>query len=389
MGLTATTPAIYDAYEVARMVKGINPDCRVVIGGPHVSFTARQTLRECKAMDAVIMREGEITFRELVQAWDRGLPLKRTAGLAFRCNGGIAKNPARPFIKNLDTLPFPAWEKLPMEKYNMNGRRFGMVMTSRGCPYDCIFCSSSQLCGKIWRARSPENVVSELKLLYDSGIKEIEFMDDTFTLNNKRAEGICDAIIREGLDITWTCSSRVNTINKGLAKKLKRAGCHTVYFGIESGSQEILDMIGKGISLEQSRKAVRIARDTGLSTLGSFILGLPGETLKSISRTVRFAKGLGLGFAQFTTATPYPGTKLYTWAKSRGLLKTVGWSDFTTLRPVMEVPGLSLNQLKRSLTRAYLSFYLKPSFFLNQIKARNFLLMKNMFRTAIRYVRGV
>ncbi len=389
VGLTATTPAIYNAYEVARMVKRILPDCKVVIGGPHVTFTAGGTLRECEGIDIVVRGESELTLHQLIQAWDKGLPINKIAGLTFRSNGVITQTPDRPFIQNLDTLPFPAWEKLPMEKYKFNGKRFGMIMTSRGCPFDCIFCSSSQLCGKIWRARNPENIVAELKLLHDEvGIREIEFMDDTFTLNNDRAERICDKIIKEGLDISWTCSSRVNTINRKLAKKLNAAGCHTVYFGIESGSQKILNRVGKGISLEQSRKAVKIARGAGLNSLGSFILGLPGETERTIKNTIRFAKGLGLTLAQFTTATPYPGTKLYYWAKRKGLLRTARWSDFTTLKPIMAVPGMSLNQLKSALTKAYLSFYLRPMFIFDQIRARNFLIIKNIFGVAIKYVRG-
>jgi radical SAM superfamily enzyme YgiQ (UPF0313 family) len=387
VGLTATTPAIYNAYEAAVMVKRINPDCRVVIGGPHVTFTARETLRECEAIDVVVRGESELTFHKLVRAWDKGLPINRIAGLTFRSNGAVTQTPDRPFIQNLDTLPFPAWEKLPMEKYKFNGKRFGIVMTSRGCPFDCIFCSSSQLCGKIWRARNPENVVDELKLLHDEvGIREIEFMDDTFTLDSSRAEKVCDRIVKEGLDISWTCSSRVNTINKRLAEKLNRAGCHTVYFGIESGSQEILDRIGKGINLNQSRKAVKIARHAGLNSLGSFIIGLPGETGRSIRNTIGFAKRLGLTFAQFTTATPYPGTKLYSWAKRKGLLQTARWSDFTTLNPVMSIPGLNLNQLKRALIRAYLNFYLRPRFIFDRVRARNFLIIKTMFGTAIKYM---
>lgn len=389
VGLTATTPAIYDAYRVAGMVKGINPDCRVVIGGPHVSFTAEETLRECRDIDAVARGESELTLRELVRAWERDSPIKGIRGISFRCNGSSAGTPDRPFIKDLDRLPHPAWEIVNMENYRFNGRRFSMVMTSRGCPYNCVFCSSSQLCGKMWRARSPENVINELRILHDEfGIREIEFMDDTFTLNSGRAGEICDGITREGLDISWTCSSRVNTINRWLAGKLKKAGCHTVYFGMESGSQEILDMAGKGIRLEQSRKAVRIAREAGLNSLGSFILGLPGETERSIKKTIRFARGLGLTLAQFTTATPYPGTKLYMWAKGKGLIRARGWSDFTTLIPIMEVPGLTLSQLKRSLSRAYLSFYMRPRFFLNQLKARNFILIKNMFSSAMRYMGG-
>ncbi len=389
VGLTATTPAIYEAYKVAIMVKRINPDCKVSIGGPHATFTAKETLKECKAIDAVIRGEGEATFNELITAWDRGSSLRGISGLTFRNNGGSIKNRDRPFIKDLDSLNFPAWNKLPMARYSMHGKRFGMIMTSRGCPFNCIFCSSSLLCGKMWRSRSPENVLEELRLLRnDWGIREIEFMDDAFTLDNKRAEKICDMIRKEGLDITWTCSSRVNTINEGLARKLKAAGCHTIYFGIESGSQEILNRVGKGISLEQSKRAVRIAKKVKINSLGSFILGLPGDTAKTIKNTIKFARGLGLTFAQFTTATPYPGTKLYAWAKRKRLLLSNRWSDFTTVKPVMKIPDVNIKQLRKALRSAYLSFYLKPMFFIDQIRAKNFIVIKNIFKSALKNVLG-
>jgi len=198
-----------------------------------------------------------------------------------------------------------------MEKYSLEGKKFATIITSRGCPFSCIFCSSSQLFGKIWRARSPENVIKEIKLLKNKyGVREIEFLDDTFTLNKKRAERICELLIQQNISISWSCSSRVDTINQSLIEKLKKAGCHTIYVGVESGSQEILNIIGKGVTLTQIEKAVNLIKKVNLNSFGSFILGIPGETVKTIKKTINFAKRLSPSFVQFSICTPYPGTKL-------------------------------------------------------------------------------
>ncbi|RLF16500.1 MAG: B12-binding domain-containing radical SAM protein [Thermoprotei archaeon] len=377
VGVTATTPAIYDAYAVARLAKKLNPEVKTVVGGPHVTFTAEETLAECEAIDVVVRGEGELTLKELLSAWERGLPLKGVGGITFRHKSKIRSNEPRPFMKNLDELPFPAYDLLPMKKYEISGHRFGNVMTSRGCPFKCIFCASSTLFGKKWRARSPENVIDELRLLRDEyGIREIEFLDDTFTLSKKRAERICDLMIRERLEISWSCSSHVNTVSKKLAEKLKKAGCHSVYVGVESGSQRILDIIGKNTTLEKAERAVKTLKEAGLNVLASFIIGVPGETVSTIKSTIRLAKKLKPTYAQFTLCTPFPGTKLFELALKRGLLLTRNWARYTTLEPVMSIPGMTAEQLKKWLRKAYLSFYLRPRFLLEQILCRRFFVLK-------------
>ena len=393
IGVTATTSSIYDAYEVAKIAKEVNPGVKVVMGGPHVSFTVEETLKECPFVDIVVRGEGEETFRELVGYFEssRGdiSSLKEIRGIAFRNNGKIIQTEPRPFIKNLDNIPFPAYHLLPMEKYSLEGKRFAAIMTSRGCPFSCIFCSSSQLFGKIWRARSPENVIEEIKLLKDKyGVREIEFLDDTFTLNKKRAKRICDLLIKEDLGVSWSCSSRVDTIDESLIEKLKKAGCHTIYLGIESGSQEILNIISKGITLTQAERAINLIKKVNLNTFGSFIIGIPGETVKTIKKTIDFAKKLSPSFAQFTICTPYPGTKLFEIAKEKGWLLTKDWSKYTILDQVMKIPGMITINLNRWLLKAYLSFYLRPKFIIEQLKRKNFLFFvtKKVFRGVLEYV---
>ncbi|WP_456366541.1 B12-binding domain-containing radical SAM protein [Thermococcus sp.] len=223
----------------------------------------------------MVRGEGEITFKELVEALDKGKPLKGILGLSYRDKTGKLRNEApRPLIQNVDNIPIPAYDLLPMELYRAGRTPFGTVMTSRGCPFNCVFCSSWLQFGKRWRGHSVERVIEELSILrYEYGRREIEFLDDTFTLNKVRAVEIAEAIKGEGLDIHWTASSRVNTFNEKVAKAMKEGGCHTVYFGIESGTQRILDFIGKGITPQQAIDAVKTAKKAGLRALGSFIIG--------------------------------------------------------------------------------------------------------------------
>jgi len=393
VGVTATTSCIYDAYEVAEVVKSISPKIKVIAGGPHVTFTAPQTLEECPFIDIVVRGEGEETLRELVNNLEvcpeNTSFLKKIKGITFKENGRIVETENRPFIKNLDEIPFPAYHLLPMNRYELEGKKFAAIVSSRGCPFSCIFCSSSQLFGKIWRARSPENVIEEIKLLKNKfEVREIEFLDDTFTLNNKRSERICDLLVRENLGISWSCSSRVDTIDESLIEKLKKAGCHTIYVGIESGSQEILNIIGKGITLTQIEKAINLIKKVNLNSFGSFIIGIPGETVKTIKKTIAFAKKLSPSFAQFTICTPYPGTRLFEMAKKKGWLLTRDWSKYTILDQVMKIPGTVTTNLNRWLLRAYLSFYLRPKFILEQLKRKNFFffITRKVFRGALEYV---
>jgi len=393
IGITATTSCIYSAYKVAKVAKNINPKIKVVAGGPHVTFTAKETLQECLFIDIVVRGEGEETFRELVNNLEFSpeniSSLEKIKGITFRNDGKIIETENRPLIKNLDNVPFPAYHLLPMDRYKLKGKRFAAIMTSRGCPFSCIFCSSSQLFGKAWRARNAENIVKEIKLLQgEYRVREIEILDDTFTLNTGRVKKICNLLTKENLDVSWSCSSRVDTIDQSLAEKLKKTGCHTIYLGIESGSQKILNKISKGITLAQAEKAINLIKKVKLNSFGSFMIGIPGETAKTIKKTINFAKKLSPTFAQFTICTPYPGTKLFEMAKEKGWLLTREWSKYTILDQVMRIPGMVAINLNRWLLRAYLSFYLRPRFILEQLKRKNFFFffIRKVFRGALEYM---
>ena len=248
VGVTSVTPSIYQAYKVAEIAKKVREDCTVVLGGPHATFLPRQTLKECRYVDVIVRGEGEETTKELVETIENGEDLNNVKGITFRRGDEIVDAERRPFIKDIDAIPFPSRDLLPMHLYNVNGVKYTTMLTSRGCPFRCSFCSSSRLFGGYWRGRSPENVLEEIRNIYGGyGIRNVEFMDDTFTLDQKRAERICDGIVEEGWDISWGASSRVDTLSKRLVEKMKKAGCWILFLGIESGCQKILDAARAGL----------------------------------------------------------------------------------------------------------------------------------------------
>lgn len=276
-----------------------------------------------------------------------------------------------------------------MERYVVERIKFGAVMTSRGCPYNCIFCSSSLQFGKKWRAHSVDRVIEELKTLTEKfRVKEIEFLDDTFTLNPKRVEELSKKIIEEKLDISWSASSRVNTFNYQVGYSMHRAGAHTIYFGIESGSDRTLKFIGKGISKEQSLEAVRTAKRAGLRTLGSFVIGFPYETESEIKETIKFANKVGVDLAQFTIATPYPGTRLWEIALEKNLLLTRNWRKFTTIDVVMKNLYLTPQKVKKLFLWAYITFYLHPRRVIEDVFKNRCFILKRAIPAAFRFVKG-
>ncbi|MCD6362658.1 MAG: radical SAM protein [Synergistetes bacterium] len=372
VGISTLTANLYRGYQMAKVIKEVNDKIKILMGGPHVSFIPEESLKECPYVDVIVRGEGEITLLELLQELEKKEPnLKNVKGITWReKNGKIISNPPRAPIEDLDTLPFPAYDLLPMDRYKVNKKIItGTMITSRGCPFGCIFCSSSKLMGKRWRGRSPENVVEEMELLVKKyGVNEIEFLDDTFTFDKERAIKIANLIRRRDLEIAWGCSSRVDTLDDELARELKKGGCYRIYMGIESGSQKTLRLINKGITTEKAERAVSIAKAHGLEVIGSFIIGVPGETKEDILSTIRFAKKLGIDYAQFTLLTPYPGTPIYRYALENNLLLTKNWSLYGMLDPVMKVPGFTSKDLIKFIKRAYISFYINPAFFWKEIK---------------------
>jgi anaerobic magnesium-protoporphyrin IX monomethyl ester cyclase len=375
IGVTSTTPTIYEALSVIKVAKKVCPNAVTVLGGPHASFLASETLKGCRELDVTCRGEGEKTILELVRAVEQKESLSNVKGIVFRSGENIIETMPQPWIKDLDSLPFPARHLLPMDKYTILGKKstIGNIISSRGCPFYCTFCESSLLFGRMFRARSPKNVVDEMKqLINEYHPKTIEFSDDLFTLNMKRTETICDEIRRRGLDIPWACSSRVDTVSRSLLRKMKKAGCILIYYGVESGSQRVLNLMRKHIKIEQIIKAIKWTKEVGIEILASFIIGFPGETREDMQKTIAFAKRLDVDYAQFSFATPYPGTELYQMAKEKGLLLTEDWSQYTAGKPVIAVDNSTKDDLTKLLKKAYQKFYLSPKLLLRHLSKRRF-----------------
>ena len=277
IGITASTNTIVVAYEIADAVK--KPEIKVVAGGPHTSILPEQTLQECKSIDIAVKGEGEYVILEIAQ----GRELSEIDGITYRKDNEIIRNKDRELIENLDELPFPARDLLPLDEYESVGIRrypFATMITSRGCPYSCNFCVNYTVLGKRFRYRSVENIMREIdELVNKYHVKEIDIIDDNFTVIPERAEQICDELIKRRYDLIWKLGNgiRADRVNERLLMKMKKSGCYLVAFGIESGNEEILKKINKGESLQQIVQAIRWAKRYGMETEGFFILGNLGD----------------------------------------------------------------------------------------------------------------
>lgn len=371
VGVTATTSTIKSALKYVEMVKKNLPESLTVIGGPHATFMPQETLNSSEDLDVVVMGEGEETMVDILDESFQEVPhMDNVPGIFFRDQktGNLKSTPERPLIKDLDSLPFPARHLVPFESYAASEDQTAGIITSRGCVYSCNYCSSSLIMGKKFRSRSPDNVVDEIEELTDKyQIRDFGFMDDTFMLNKKRANDIADEIKTRGLDVSFVASSRVDRVDLGLLQNLKSSGMKTIYYGVESGSQRILDLMKKGISLENAEDAVKIAKNAGLEVLTSFIIGYPGETKEDINKTIDFSIKLEPDYSQYSILTPFPGTPIYNELKEKNLIDNEDWQEYTVLKPLLKYDQLGLNKkmVERKLAYAYLKFYTRPKYLLN------------------------
>ncbi|KPK90299.1 MAG: hypothetical protein AMJ94_09855 [Deltaproteobacteria bacterium SM23_61] len=308
-GITSFSINLPTASKILQKVKRLSPGTVTVWGGPHVSFDDQDILRRHPWVDVVIRGEGEETLAEVVERFRQGKSFDGVLGITWRgIDGHLQANPSRPFREDLDHLPRPAWHLLKLSQY----RAFGdgaSLMTSRGCPHRCVFCVGRKMIGAKGRFRKPEAVVDEMEALVQLGFARLRIEDDLFTFRRERALAICKEMDRRELAIRWRAYSRVDTIDAELLQWMKRSGCERVLYGAESGSPEILKKIRKGITPEQTRRAVEMTREAGIGVLASFILGLPGETPQSLRQTIEFAKSLQVPYS-LNLLTPYVGTEV-------------------------------------------------------------------------------
>jgi len=363
VGITSTTLTYKSALQIAKIAKETHPNCLTVIGGPHVTFWDENALKECPQLDVVARKEGENTLLELVQRMDAGKSYHDIAGITCRKDNQIIKNPDRPPIENLDELPFPAHHLFPLESLKKYGRVVFPVSTSRGCTFWCNFCSAVRMFGQKYRMRSPTNVVDELEFLHKTyGAEQFTFYDDAFSVDQTRVKKICEEIHNRNLKIKWDCETRVDMVTKELLQTMKDAGCIAVWFGVEAGSQKVIDAMGKGIKLEKTKNSFKIAREVGLMTVASVILGFPEETHESALETIKFVQEISPDDVGYYIATPYPGTPMYDYVKKMGWLKIDDFNKYDTATPIFETPLLTMKELREIREKAFQKFYLRPTY---------------------------
>ena len=385
IGITSMTPTIQSAFLSAQTAKEACPDAMVVIGGPHATFMDEQVLAEEQTIDVVVRGEGEETLLELTQNISNPQALKNIEGITFRNKGQTVRTANRPPIQNLDELPHPAYKYFSLENYRLYGRKMLPIMTSRGCPSQCSFCTTARMFGKAFRARSPKNIVDEMEWLRDvHGADAFSFYDDTFTLNKKRAVAICEEIKNRKIGLPWDCQTRVSKVSEDLLATMRDANCQQVFFGVESGCQTILDAVNKGTTVEQNKKAIKMAKDAGLFVAISVIIGYPGETRDMLMQTIDLVKKAEPDDVYICVATPYPGTDLRRLVEKMGYEISNDWGRYDTTTPIFKNPNLSAEDIKKLRTAFYNSFY-SPKYVLRHIFKGNFY-SKVMARTAVNHI---
>jgi len=376
--IETSTPSIFNDLRFGKKVKKTLPDCFILLVGPHVSALPKQTLEAEKAIDGVAVGEYDQTVVDLAEALEKGKSLEKVAGLVFRRGRKVITNSPRKFLTNLDEFPFVSQiykQFLEPKNYFFAAARWPMVMiiTGRGCPFGCFFCLWPQtLHGLKYRFCSAKKVAEEFAWISKNmpEIKEVVIEDDTFTANIPRVRKVCRLLIAQKNRLPWSTNARVH-LDLQTMKLMKKAGCRLLIVGYESGNQEILNSMGKKITLEQSRRFAKNAKKAGLLVHGCFIIGGPGETLKTARQTFRFACELEPDSAQFYPLFVYPGTKAFSWAQREGFLKTTNfrrWLDKKgKYQGTVNQPGLSARQAADFCRWAYRHFYFRPKYLFKKL----------------------
>ena len=379
VGFSAFTPFANPALEAATEIKKDNPSILTVLGGPH-AVLADVTMKKCPALDVIVYDEGEGQIEEIVS----GKPLSEISGLFIRQNGKVIPTTPRSYIDNMDSLPYPAYHKLPHfpDGYHPHppkstGKKWCSIMWSRGCPFFCNYCNRENSFGLQFRNQSPEYVIDHIKYLHSEyGIEELTFYDDVMSLNRKATMKLMKEMTPEklGFNLSWDAETRVDLVDQELLFAMKDAGCRMISYGIEHG-EFIHEIKGGTATLEQAENAVKWTHNAKIETVGYYMIGLPKETPETIRKTINFAKKLNCTYAMFAITMPFPGNKLYDEAVKSGLVKLDDtWDQFVysgvgvggIQAPVLTTNSLSANDLKSWAKQAYSEYYFRPSYIFNK-----------------------
>lgn len=348
IGVTCVTMNFYNAIQVIVDAKTIDKDVCTVMGGPHVSFCAEETLLNYPELDCIVVGEGEESIISLAGEVENEKKFENVENLVYRDGDTIRKTPVKAYAIDVNTLPFPARHLIPLGRYRALNVAVNMI-TSRGCPFRCIFCVGRKMVGKKVRYKTPERVVDELEMISKYGFSQINIADDLFTANKTHCKDICDRILERGLDIRWSSFARVDTVSLEVLKKMKQAGCTAVSYGIESANETILKTVKKGITIDQVKKAVDMCNEAEILPCASFILGLPGETPETIEESINFAKEFlypnGVHFG-FHILAPFPGTEVREEIEKYDIrILTDDWSQYHANRAVVETKKVTRKML--------------------------------------------
>ena len=369
IGATATTLLYKSAMQILTIAKEAQPSAITAIGGSHGTFWDENTLRDFPAIDLIVRGEGEETLVDLAEKLESHQNLTGILGITYREGDKICRSPDRPYIKDLDSIPFPAHHLMPLDNLKHNGKLLIPLVSSRGCVYWCDFCSTVRMFGRGYRMRSAKNVVDEMEFVHQTyGVDQVTFYDDAFSVDRTRVLQICKELHNRNLKLIWDCGTRVDMVDRELLKTMKNAGCIAVWMGVESGSEAVLSAMNKSIKLEQTRQAYKTAHDVGLMTIANVVLGFPGETEQTAKQTIRFVQQLNPEDVGFYLATPYPGTPMYDQVVKNGWLRVTDFDKYDTAGPIFETPTMSMEKLAQLRYKAYQQFYLRPGYVLHMMR---------------------
>jgi len=363
VGIYTSTYLLYDVVETSRVVRKVNRDIHITLGGPHINLFPEETLR-LPGINSIVFGEGEITFLNLVNCLETGGNLKQIAGIMFKQDGEMVRTAPASYITDLDSLPFPARELTPYKKYSslvdQNAISTSMI-TSRGCPFRCIFCEVPQ---RKTCFRSAVNVVDEMENCASLGITEINIYDDTFNFNRERVMKICQEIERRKLKVNWSFRGRIKPIDRQMLETLYASGCIRIHYGVESGVDRILKIMNKKITVEEVRKAFQLTRKAKISTVAYFMIGFLGEKREDILETIKFAQEIEPDYTVFSITYPFPGTELYRRAVQKGIFKESIWNEFAKeptpdFSPPPWTEELNSQEIEELAKIAYRKFYFR------------------------------
>lgn len=381
--INVATPTFKSDLSALTVAKEICPDVVTIAKGAAFLTVAFEVMYYQKDLDVILFGEPEETLRELLER----KPYDKILGIYYRDDLRVKYTGARPFIENLDDLPFPARHLVDNNTYRRpdNNKVQAVIKVSRGCPFHCFFCLATPVSGAKVRRRSAENIIAEIKECVDKyGITNFLFWSDIFNIDKEWTMDLCRKIIDSGLDITWSANTRADTADEEMAQMMYKAGCRLVSIGVESGSQEMLDKIGKRITLDDVRLTVKIFKKAGIKIYNYFVIGLPWETEETVEDTIDFAIELNSDFISFYTATPLPGTKFYDYAKENHLINSETSFSSAYFYPSVKSHSLSKDRIFELHKRAIRRFYLRPSYILKMLfSIKSATEFKNYFHAGI------